>query len=186
MGSWEECNNIIQQFNAHYSISEAQHNLIYRMAQQIPPGGVALEIGVCHGRTAAVLGYCARNLGFEAHGVDPYVLEGNGIEVQAKLDSLNLPYTLHITSSQNLEWNRPLDFLFIDGDHFDPGVTQDVTKYLPLIKVGALALFDDYVSTPGHPPCAHHAICKQVDRLKADPDWELLEDGKVVVFKRLK
>jgi methyltransferase family protein len=185
MGSWEECKSIIQEFNAHYTIGEDDQERIYELCQQIPQNGLALEIGVCHGRTAAVLGYCARNIGFEAHGVDPYVLEGNGAEVQSKLDSLNLPYTLHITTSMGLIWDRPLDLLIIDGNHMDPYVTQDTEKYVPLIKIGGVVAFDDYVLPMGHPPCAHEAICRQVNKLKANPNWELLRDGRLAILKRL-
>lgn len=186
MGSWEECWKICEAFNAHYSLGQHEQEYIYHLIQEIPPGGVALEIGVCHGRTAAVLGYCARDRGFEAYGVDPYVLEGSGQNVRAQLETFNLPYTLHITRSQDLEWNRPLDFLLIDGDHMDPSVTQDADKYIPFVKVGGLALFDDYVLPMGHPPCAHEAICRQVNKLKANPDWELLRDAKLVAFRRLR
>jgi cephalosporin hydroxylase len=44
---------------------------------------------------------------------------------------------------------RPLDFLFIDGDHSYEGVKQDFADYAPLVRSGGLVAFHDIV--PGGP-----------------------------------
>ena len=44
---------------------------------------------------------------------------------------------------------RPLDFLFIDGDHTYDGVRQDFADYAPLVRPGGLVAFHDIV--PGGP-----------------------------------
>ncbi len=38
---------------------------------------------------------------------------------------------------------RPIDFLFIDGDHRYPGVKQDYALYAPLVRPGGLIAFHD-------------------------------------------
>jgi predicted O-methyltransferase YrrM len=38
---------------------------------------------------------------------------------------------------------RPLDFLFIDGDHSYAGVRQDFVQYAPLVRPGGLIAFHD-------------------------------------------
>jgi predicted O-methyltransferase YrrM len=43
---------------------------------------------------------------------------------------------------------RPLDFLFIDGDHSLEGVRNDFEKYAPLVKTGGLIGFHDIVADP--------------------------------------
>ncbi len=43
---------------------------------------------------------------------------------------------------------RPLDFLFIDGDHSADGVRADVALYLPLLRPGGIAAFHDIVDGP--------------------------------------
>src|SRR5207237_1057261 len=40
---------------------------------------------------------------------------------------------------------RPLDFLFIDGDHSLEGVSKDFSMYAPLLRPGGVAAFHDIV-----------------------------------------
>jgi predicted O-methyltransferase YrrM len=50
-------------------------------------------------------------------------------------------------SHSRLTWFRVAtsryDFLFIDGDHSEQGVIRDFTMYYPLLRPGALVVFDD-------------------------------------------
>lgn len=43
---------------------------------------------------------------------------------------------------------RPLDFLFVDGDHSTEGVRADIALYLPLLRPGGIAAFHDIVDGP--------------------------------------
>ncbi len=52
---------------------------------------------------------------------------------------------------------RPIDFLFIDGDHLYEGVRNDYEMYAPLVRKGGVVAFHDIVK---HPP---EARC-EVDR----------------------
>lgn len=45
--------------------------------------------------------------------------------------------------------DRPLDFLFIDGDHTYEGVRQDYEMYAPLVRPGGLIGFHDIAYTEG-------------------------------------
>jgi len=45
--------------------------------------------------------------------------------------------------SEEIEWNLPIDVLFIDGDHSYEGVKTDYEKYEPLVKEGGLILIHD-------------------------------------------
>jgi len=44
---------------------------------------------------------------------------------------------------------RPVDVLFIDGDHTYEGVRQDYEMYAPLVRPGGLVAFHDIVTHPG-------------------------------------
>lgn len=46
---------------------------------------------------------------------------------------------------------RPVDVLFLDGDHTYEGVTQDLAAYLPLVRPGGLAALHDICHHPGKP-----------------------------------
>lgn len=48
---------------------------------------------------------------------------------------------------------RPIDFLFIDGDHSAAGVRQDFEMYRPLVRDGGLIAFHDILPHPGYPDC---------------------------------
>lgn len=54
--------------------------------------------------------------------------------------------------------DRPVDFLFIDGDHLYPGVKQDFLQYGPLVRPGGKIGFHDIMPAPHDPDI-------QVDRL---------------------
>lgn len=38
--------------------------------------------------------------------------------------------------AKTIPWERPIGFLFIDGDHSDAGVSADIAKYTPFVRVG--------------------------------------------------
>lgn len=42
------------------------------------------------------------------------------------------------------ELKKPIDILYIDGDHTPNGVCRDIALYLPLVKPGGAVIFDDY------------------------------------------
>jgi len=59
---------------------------------------------------------------------------------------------------------RPVDFLFIDGDHAYEGVKRDYELYSPLVREGGVIGFHDVVNHPAEPLC-------QVDRF-----WNEIKD----------
>jgi cephalosporin hydroxylase len=48
---------------------------------------------------------------------------------------------------------RPVDFLFVDGDHSYAGVRLDFLTYAPLVRIGGLVALHDIVEHPGRPDC---------------------------------
>jgi predicted O-methyltransferase YrrM len=68
---------------------------------------------------------------------------------------------------------RPLDLMFVDGDHSYEGVTQDFTEYSTLVRPGGLVAFHDIVpggpgkhGDPGRRP--HLLVRAQVHVLRRD------------------
>jgi predicted O-methyltransferase YrrM len=43
-------------------------------------------------------------------------------------------------------WDKPIDFLFIDGDHSEQGVGGDIDAWFPHVKEGGYIAFHDYGS----------------------------------------
>ena len=76
--------------------------------------------------------------------------------------------------------SRPLDLLFIDGDHTFEGVESDFLLYAPLVRSGGYIVFDDANSTyPG--------ILQCIDKhIKGSPTYKILgcyENTDLVVKK---
>jgi cephalosporin hydroxylase len=53
-----------------------------------------------------------------------------------------------VAAVQRLLRGRPLDFLFIDGDHSYLGVKQDFQVFAPLVRAGGLIALHDVVPAP--------------------------------------
>jgi predicted O-methyltransferase YrrM len=65
---------------------------------------------------------------------------------------------------------RPVDFLFIDGDHSYEGVKRDFELYAPLVRPGGLVAFHDILP---HPNVPHPSVqASEVDRF-----WEEIKPG---------
>jgi cephalosporin hydroxylase len=60
---------------------------------------------------------------------------------------------------------RPVDFLFIDGDHSYAGVKADYEMYSGLVRPGGLIGFHDIVPHPHSPDCRVHEFWAEMKKL---------------------
>lgn len=85
-------------------------------------------------------------------------------------------------------WQRPLDFLFIDGDHNYQAVARDIYQWTPLLKQGGLlALHDSRMHRPGgakfHPGPSQAAM----DYIFSKPEeWEIAGEAYSLTIARKK
>lgn len=56
-----------------------------------------------------------------------------------------------VTEVESLFMGEPVDFAFIDGDHTEQGVRQDLAMYGHLVRPGGLIAFHDILPRPDHP-----------------------------------
>lgn len=97
----------------------------------IPSKGLYLEIGV----------YLGRSLWVATQVIKPGV-EIWGIDI---LDDPKIEGTNFIKgSSLEVNWDKQIDVLFIDGDHSYEFVKAELEKYGPFVKKGGVILFHDY------------------------------------------
>jgi cephalosporin hydroxylase len=68
---------------------------------------------------------------------------------------------------------RPVDFLFIDGDHTYDGVRSDYEMYSPLVRPGGLIAFHDIVDGPED---AVGGVPKFWREIKTESTCELVQD----------
>lgn len=58
--------------------------------------------------------------------------------------------------------SRPVDLLFLDGDHTYEGTSQDFAMYAPLVGTGGAIVFHDIVETLPHLNCHVHRFWQEI------------------------
>ncbi len=70
---------------------------------------------------------------------------------------------------------RKIDFLFVDGDHTYPGVSQDFNLYYPFVHQGGVIAFHDIVEHSSETQCNVHRFWQQIkaryDHVEIVEDW---------------
>lgn len=111
-----------------------------------------VEIGVRRGGTAAVWHTLSTGV---VVGIDlpsdfsrerKQLLEAEYSRMEIVLGDSHDPATLNAALA--LVADRPIDLLFIDGDHSYDGCKLDYQMYSPLVRPGGLIAFHDIVDTP--------------------------------------
>ena len=69
--------------------------------------------------------------------------------------------------------SEPVDFLFLDGDHFYDGVKNDFLSYGPLVKPGGLIALHDILPAPHDAEIEVHLLWEQLKQLA--PCEEIIE-----------
>lgn len=123
---------------------------------------VGVEIGVAEGRYSKVI--CQANPQMKVYGVDPYQPykgstdyvqdnEFDGIYQQAQKRLRQFPNYVLIKefSLQALRKfaDHSLDFVYIDANHKEPHVTQDIEGWSQKVKTGGIVSGHDYIEERG-------------------------------------
>lgn len=191
---WEACLEVARNFSDHYSMHEEQQAYLYEYAMRLPHDAIAFEVGVCNGKTSAVLAYCAKLRGFQAHGVDCFLLENTPEAFRAKMAEHALSFTLHVARSNQcpvgtltlpaIEWTEPIDLLLVDASHTDPWVSADLAYWTPLVKPGGVAFFHDYDGREDR-LSPHVDTRRAIDHYTADWFMEYFVGGLMIKRKPL-
>ncbi len=98
-----------------------------------------LEIGVRRGTsTKAILRGITERLGTgHLYSID---IDKRDDAVDSKLKE---NWDFIMGDSKSVGWDKPVDILFIDGDHTYNGVKADFEKFFPFVKEGGLVLMHD-------------------------------------------
>ena len=87
-------------------------------------------------------------------------------------------------------WNRPIDFLLIDGDHAESAVERDWNNWSRFVKPGGVAIFHDARVFEGGWTSPAYGPVKLVDRLFRQGnslDWSIAEEiHSLMVVERRK
>ncbi len=106
----------------------------------IPEDGLYVEVGVRNGRS---LMFARKYSKGTVVGIDI----GHEILLDKFKDCENWEF-IHKASNEAVKnWTRPIDVLFIDGDHTYEGVKDDWDNFSPFVKKGGRVYFHDCDNT---------------------------------------
>jgi predicted O-methyltransferase YrrM len=119
-----------------------------------------VEVGSYCGKSTVVFGLGLRQLGLvgaRVYSIDPHdgvisTVNGSTTRTAPTLDKFTNNMKLAgltavvepvVARSTETAWDRPIDFLFVDGLHDYEHVAEDFSHFAPCLKVGGLAAFHD-------------------------------------------
>ena len=114
-----------------------------------------VEIGVLDGETTAA--FAKSNPKIPVYGIDPIVADSMDFTLigsigRIKNNLMTCPNAVFINNySYNVVcgWNKPFDFIFIDGDHTYPAVKTDFFDWYPLLSNGGIMAIHDSAPVQG-------------------------------------
>lgn len=180
--NWQECKEMVETINPHYSIVEKHQEEMFKFIKKnIKKGGLAVELGVCWGRTVVIFGYLAKRIGFKYLGLDHFGLVGVDQEsiVRESLGKLDIECEVVKTNTEDYPWEegRKIDMLFIDGGHDEENVKRDVEMWTPRIADGGLVIFHDYDEILDRENSPHWAVKYYADLHTGDWKDIYFNDG---------
>ncbi len=131
-------------------------HLLYSLVRALYPE-VVVEIGSARGKSTCCLSLaCKDNQAGKVFAIDPHMSNAwsdvnttgdNERFLRSRLKAYDLePYceVIRATSTEAAKtWDRPIDLIFIDGDHTFEGVKTDFELFQPYFTDKALVIFHD-------------------------------------------
>lgn len=190
--NFEEIYQIVEESSHETAFNKEECEALFSLASEVPDSGVVVEIGVEYGRSTSLIAEVQKTNPFTFIAIDPHDIQENGAEARAhvlsQMEKHSWNFDLWQSTSEQAETrfklNYPItqviDLLHIDGNHDYEFVLQDCRFWMPKVKQGGYACFDDY----GHDslPGVYQA-CQEY--IKKD-EWKFIGryGNKLGVFKR--
>lgn len=174
---------------AEKMIARQEAWLLARLVRAYRPQTL-VEVGSYAGASTCVLAAFAEVYGGgTVYAIDPfYNVEGREsyeTGYEAVFDRNVAPFGPRVVKVRGLSWEvpweRPIDLLFLDGDHSYDGLAKDLAKFLPLLQAGGVLVFHDY-KEHGKP-----GVRRNVDeKIRPNPDYRLIEQVvAMIAFERV-
>jgi predicted O-methyltransferase YrrM len=129
--------------------------LLYGLARSMKPR-VCVEIGSARGKSACYLGMALRENGIgKVYAIDPHTsTDWNDTDsvdtyeiIRSNVQQFGLGRYVEIVRETSAEaakrWDRPIDLLFIDGDHSYDGVRRDWEAFSGFLSEFGVTIFHD-------------------------------------------
>lgn len=163
------------------------HGLVRSLRAVTPPALCVVEIGsYCGGSTVVIARTAARRAaGACVFAIEPFSAEGPRYQrnyeslFDANVADWGVGATIQkikkTSEAAAAAWTRPIDFLYIDGDHRYDAVVRDIRNFVPFVREGGVFAFHDY--KPGK-----DGVRRAVDELVAPHHDKLFQAGSLAVF----
>jgi predicted O-methyltransferase YrrM len=171
---------------------EAELPLLHRLVSALEPGQVYFEIGTAGGRSALIAGLSAQE-GVEVWTIDSAKRQSVASLVAyidtiiRKLAWYDAMRTVRFCplASEEMAWDeKPIDVLFIDGNHSPAAVQYDVERWGEYVPIGGIVAFHDAVV--GDWP-HYKGVTAAVARLLETGDWEQKQGARsIAVLRRVR
>ncbi len=166
---------IIDQFEG--LLVEGQEWWLYNTSYNQTNDAVIVEIGSFKGRSTACLALGCVGTAKRVYAIDTF--NGNDSDFhqrnffdqfQANISSLNLDRYVHPIVGLSTEaapgWDKPIDFIFIDGSHEYNDVLADFENFYPHVKPGGIIAFHDVTEGwPGVVRCWNEAASHRLSNI---------------------
>lgn len=149
MKSFNEIYQMVEESAHEAAFNRGESEAMYNHLLLLPDGARVVEIGVQYGRSSTIIAEIGKAKNFDYTAIDSYV-EDVSPEAKAHFEGQIAKYgwkvhTLWMDSNAARElYAGPIDFIHIDGLHDYEVVLMDAQKWLPSVKVGGYAFFDDF------------------------------------------
>lgn len=151
----------ILKIEGHLGLREGA--FLFRCASRISENGVAVEIGSFKGRSTMFIATGLKKIpGSKLFAIDTF--EGSEMPDWARGDSKDI-FSEFLKNTEKLKdvivpikgrfqdvvknWDKEIDFLWIDGDHSYEGCYTDIINWVPFVKIGGIVAFHDYPNASG-------------------------------------
>ena len=149
-----------------------------------------VEIGsYCGGSTVTIAKEAVRlNPDIKIYAIDPFIFDEErykwnyeeAFDKNVNDSGLNNSVVKLKDYSFNVakQWDKQIDFLFIDGDHGYEGVVKDINNFVPFVKEGGIIAFHDYKSA------GKEGVKKAIDELVVPFHQSLFRYGCLICFRK--
>jgi len=149
-----------------------------------------VEIGSYCGGSTVVIGRAAarRNPGVRLYAIEPFTFH----EARYQYDyeglfdrnvaewglAANVVKVRKTSEKVALDWDREIDFLYIDGDHTYEAVVRDIHNFVRFVRAGGLFAFHDYKSS------GKEGVRRAVDELVMPYHRPVFGVGSLICFEK--
>lgn len=182
-------------FNIYGHLSPDEAALLYKLASEVPAGGIIVEIGSFQGRSTVCLGLGAKQAGAWVYAIDPhtdvqideqthYGMENHAALLKNLVEFEVADVVRVVALDANSVWdiwgNNPIDLLWIDGLHDYRSVQSDLTWWTHTSSHSKIALHD----STGHFPDVIRAVNGFLDEHHAKWQFSQIVDA-ITVWERI-